>query len=250
MSKRPRFDVTETVKELRAVSTMGALARALESIIPKLGFRYFALIHHLHPKDWSRMAICLHNCEPDWPIAYAGRKLYRGDPILRACTLTNVGFKWGEISSVIPTTEAHRHYFDQFSEAGIGDGMTIPAHIPGEPPGSCNFATAKGQPFPDQSYISALIVGAFAFQAARRIAGFVKVRPPTEMPLTVRQRDCLLWAMRGKTNWEIGQILGLSRDTVSQHLDMARIRYGVTKRLQLAVRAIYMGEISLDDALY
>lgn len=49
MSKRPRFDVTETVKELRAVSTMDALARALESIIPKLGFRYFALIHLTGP---------------------------------------------------------------------------------------------------------------------------------------------------------------------------------------------------------
>lgn len=56
-------------------------------------------------------------------------------------------------------------------------------------------------------------------------------------------------AIQGKTDWEISVILELSQETVSQHLDMARERYGVTKRLPLAIHAIFDGQISFIEAL-
>ena len=55
--------------------------------------------------------------------------------------------------------------------------------------------------------------------------------------------------MRGKTDWEIGHILSISPDTVTQYMEMARLRYGVAKRMQLAVRAIYLGDIGFDEAI-
>ena len=48
--------------------------------------------------------------------------------------------------------------------------------------------------------------------------------------------------------WEISRILGLSEETVARHIDLARARYGVTKRLQLAVHAIFDGQISFLEA--
>jgi LuxR family quorum-sensing system transcriptional regulator CciR len=65
--------------------------------------------------------------------------------------------------------------------------------------------------------------------------------------LTERQRDCLLWAARGKSDWEISRILGISRETVIQHLKQARERYGVGKRTLLAVHALFDGTISFLD---
>ena len=65
--------------------------------------------------------------------------------------------------------------------------------------------------------------------------------------LTDRQRDCLLWAARGKSDWEISRILGISRETVIQHLKQARERYGVGKRTLLAVHALFDGTISFLD---
>ena len=67
--------------------------------------------------------------------------------------------------------------------------------------------------------------------------------------LTDRQRDCVLWAARGKTDWEISVILGVSHETVIQHLKHARERYGVQKRAMLAVRALFDGLISFSDIL-
>jgi LuxR family transcriptional regulator, quorum-sensing system regulator CciR len=123
-------------------------------------------------------------------------------------------------------------------------------HVPGEPTGSCSFATTHSQPFPYENMLTAQLVGAFAFQAARRIAGLMQANDHQVRRLTPRQRDCLIWAMRGKTDWEIAQILELSPATVSQHIEMARERYGVVKRMQLAIRAIYLGDISFNEVLF
>jgi LuxR family quorum-sensing system transcriptional regulator CciR len=67
--------------------------------------------------------------------------------------------------------------------------------------------------------------------------------------LTDRQRDCLVWAARGKSDWEISRILGIGQETVIQHLKTARERYGVAKRTQLAVSALFDGTISFFDVL-
>jgi hypothetical protein len=44
-------------------------------------------------------------------------------------------------------------------------------------------------------------------------------------------------------------MLGLSPETVNRHFDIALDRFGVAKRQQLAVRAIYDGQISFIEAL-
>ena len=67
--------------------------------------------------------------------------------------------------------------------------------------------------------------------------------------LTDRQRDCVFWAARGKSDWEIAQILGIGHETVIQHLKQARERYGVTKRTMLAVSTLFDGTISFIDIL-
>lgn len=67
--------------------------------------------------------------------------------------------------------------------------------------------------------------------------------------LTDRQRECILWVARGKSDWEISRILGIQHDTVARHLKQARERYGVGKRTMLAVQALFEGSISFTDIL-
>jgi DNA-binding response OmpR family regulator len=55
--------------------------------------------------------------------------------------------------------------------------------------------------------------------------------------LREREVETLTWAARGKTFWEIGQILGLSRRTVEFHLENARRKLGVATRTQALIKA-------------
>jgi DNA-binding CsgD family transcriptional regulator len=53
----------------------------------------------------------------------------------------------------------------------------------------------------------------------------------------------------GKTNWEIGKILGVSEDTIHKHVSSAMRKYDVGKRTLLVVRALFDGQLSYRDML-
>ena len=115
--------------------------------------------------------------------------------------------------------------------------------------GSCSFANPAGTTLREEELPLAQLVGAFAFEAARRLW---RVRTPLVHPmpqLTDRQRECILWVARGKSDWEISRILGIQHETVVRHLKQARERYGVGKRTMLAVQALFDGSISFTDIL-
>jgi LuxR family transcriptional regulator, activator of conjugal transfer of Ti plasmids len=54
--------------------------------------------------------------------------------------------------------------------------------------------------------------------------------------LTPRELECLEWAAQGKSAWEIGRILGISRHTVAFHLDNAKAKLGVRTIVQAVAR--------------
>jgi DNA-binding response OmpR family regulator len=60
---------------------------------------------------------------------------------------------------------------------------------------------------------------------------------PKNVGLREREVEALTWAARGKTFWEIGEILGLSKRTVEFHLDNARRKLGVATRTQALIKA-------------
>jgi DNA-binding NarL/FixJ family response regulator len=60
---------------------------------------------------------------------------------------------------------------------------------------------------------------------------------PKQVGLREREVETLTWAARGKTFWEIGEILGVSKRTVEFHLENARRKLGVATRTQALIKA-------------
>lgn len=52
--------------------------------------------------------------------------------------------------------------------------------------------------------------------------------------LSSRELECLEWAAQGKSAWEIGCILGISRHTVADYLGNAKEKLGVRTIVQAA----------------
>lgn len=59
--------------------------------------------------------------------------------------------------------------------------------------------------------------------------------------ITPRQAQVLPWLMRGKTNWEIGKILGITEDTVRQHVIAIMRALGASNRTEAAAMAAWNG---------
>ena len=243
------FDrVDAFVRDITEITSEAELAEALGVICRELGFNYFALTHHVDIRQASQPAIRLHNYPAAWVEYFDDQKLGPSDPVHRASHLTSIGFAWSQLPKLIQLTARDREILGRAGCSGIGDGFTVPAHVPGESNGSCSFATTRGSPIPDEHLAVAQLVGAFAFEAARRLWRMRGTDTPRRS-LSDRQRDCVIWAARGKSDWEISQILGISHETVIQHLKQARQRYGVSKRTMLAVSALFDGTISFIDVL-
>lgn len=58
--------------------------------------------------------------------------------------------------------------------------------------------------------------------------------------LTLRESEVLLWIAKGKSNRDIGDILGLSSRTVNKHLEQIYVKLGVENRASAAVKAAHI----------
>ncbi len=234
------------VRDIRSLETEAELTIALAEIASELGCRYFALTHHVDVRR-SSAAIRLHNYPDDWAHWFDEQALATSDPVHRATNLTSVGFAWSTLPEMIALTPADQRVLEAARRAGIGDGFTVPAHVPGEAHGSVSFAAAAGQTLDATRFPLLQLVGAFAFEAARRMRR--ERFPDAPVRLTDRQRDCVMLAARGKSDWEIAKVLGVSEATVGEHLRHAYERYGVGKRTLVAVHALFDGTIGFLDVL-
>jgi DNA-binding CsgD family transcriptional regulator len=66
--------------------------------------------------------------------------------------------------------------------------------------------------------------------------------------LTEREREALVWIATGKSDWEIGEILGLSPKTVNYHVQNAKLKLGTRSRVQAIALALRDGIIPFPAA--
>lgn len=130
-------------------------------------------------------------------------------------------------------------------ECGIGDGYTVPRHLPGTARGTCSFVVRPDGSLPRPLLAMAELVGALSLTCALKISGTTS--KVSAAKLSDRQRECLLWTARGKTAAETAIILGISIETVIQHLKMARERYDVHCKQSLIISALFDGLIGFSD---
>lgn len=242
-----RAEVEWFLDAIAVVGDVDALAMILGEMTDRMGFGHFALTHHANMADAPNNLIRLHNYPEAWVDYFDRHRLSLSDPVHRASHRTSAGFRWNAVPELIQMTPGDLRLLDLAHEHGLADGFTVPANVVGEATGSCSFAIAPGDELPTDALQWAQLAGIAAFEGARRI-WLAGMAPPGPRPrLTDRQRDCLIWAARGKTAWEIGRILGITEETAVRHLKQARERYGVDKQTSLLIRALFDGIISFSD---
>jgi DNA-binding CsgD family transcriptional regulator len=169
-------------------------------------------------------------------------------PVLRACRVENQPF-WINRHGI-------RTLWDNPYLKGIGledfdqrtplkSAIVVPVHMPFGQIAAAIFTSAD----PTRTDLSrefSRLGDTLARLAERFMAGYVKVSRdprylPTENVLTVRQIECLRWAALGKTDYEIGIIMGCSHAGVRYHMSRAGVSLGAINRAQSVFRACQLG---------
>lgn len=229
--------------------SMTDLRALIEAAVEELGFRNFAIVHHVCFGRPAGEHVRLTNYPLEW-VGYVREQAKLADPVVRAAERMSSGFKWDQLGSLLNMTPAEADYMSAAARHGIVNGYTVPNHVPGETFGSCNFVAGTDRPFPDASVSAAQALGSFAFEAARKL---VKQRPGEiylqPAPLSDRQRECLLFVARGKSDSVIADLLAIRPRTVNEHIEAAKRRYSVATRSQLLVRALFRSEICFSEVI-
>lgn len=239
------FDLARFAEMLRAAATVDELSVALAQVARELGFPFHALAHHADLARPPPRFVLLQNYPPQWVRTYADAGLHRDDPAQRLAATRPASFAWSELGQVTPLRRAEIRMLEAARAAGLGEGFTVPLHAPGERGASCSFAGETGQALP----LGALPAAEFAAHIAFAVL-FDLLHPEraaSSSRLTPRQIDCVTLMAQGKTDWEIGAILGLTESSVTTYLKSARERIGVARRTQLAIAAVAYGLIGFDE---
>jgi DNA-binding CsgD family transcriptional regulator len=231
--------------QFEEVRTAAALEALLSRTAGELGFQHFALSLEPRGLDEGANELLLHDYPEEWANVYTGFGLAGRDPVRRACDHSFTGFAWNAIGRIVPLTRGDKQMLMIGRECGLGDGFTVPRHLPGLVRGTCTFVVKPGAELPVTVLPSAEIIGAMALACALRLWG-IRGRPALPR-LSDRQRECLLWVARGKTAAETAIILGISPETVIQHLKLARERYDVHCKQSLILSALFDGLIGFAD---
>ena len=136
------------------------------------------------------------------------------------------------------TSQRQQELFADAARFGIRHGFTVPIHDASGPIGAVTFAVDERRPsfercIHEHARVLQLMAIYFHAHARRKLCTDGVVQG---VSLSPREFECLEWAAQGKSAWEIGRILGISRHTVSSYLDNAKEKLGVRSIVQAAAR--------------
>lgn len=173
-----------------------------------------------------------------WTSHYLRSRYERIDPVIARALQNPEPFQWGAGLPSAFTSPEQQRLLDEASQFGIRTGFTVPIHDGRGPIAALTFAANQREaPFElcINSHARVLQLMAIYFHA------HVRRKLPDEhrigaILLSPREFECLEWAAQGKSCWEIGRILGISRHTVASYLDIAKEKLGVRTIVQAAAR--------------
>jgi DNA-binding CsgD family transcriptional regulator len=113
------------------------------------------------------------------------------------------------------------------------DGLVVPVHEAGKLAWYAGFAGAK----PDFTPLASSVMSAAVYAGYERFVELLDSRS-THSPLSPRESECLHWVSAGKTDFEIGTILSISPRTVRFHVNNAKVKLGVTTRIQAVAKRV------------
>jgi DNA-binding CsgD family transcriptional regulator len=196
-------------------------------------FAYLAL-----PSQQRKAPLVISTYPPNWVAHYVRNHYERHDPVVIQALQNPEPFQWGLEFEPAQLSSAQFELLDEASQFGIRFGFTVPIHDGHGPVAALTFASdQRNIPFEDciasNARVLQLMGMYFHAHVRRRLGHENKV---AGISLSPREFECLEWSYRGKSAWEIGKILGISRRTAAFHLDNARAKLGVRTVRQAVVQ--------------
>ncbi len=182
-----------------------------------------------------------------WREIYNSEGYQRIDPTVIHCATHITPVTWERLFRQSREDRRIREFFGEASQFGLVSGVSFPVHSGRGESAMLSLSSAEARQRAARKIQEATPFGqmftAYLHEAVRRVFS-QEILPLTNVRLTEREKQCLLWCAEGKTTWETARILGISERTVLYHIRNASEKLNVTNRSHAIARAIAMGLIT------
>lgn len=227
---RCAFDFVESVDRLDTVdSVMDAMAKAFT----RFGFGTIILVRLPNPEERFEQIVLAKRWPAEWCKIYTANDYIRVDPVARQVKASSRPFEWAEARYDPKKEPRAAEVMARAADFGLVQGFVVPVHNPnGYEAGVSLGGTHLDLTVRDKAAIHLMSI--YGFDRVRRLMA------PTSEPqrLTGRERDVLAWSARGKSAWEIGEILHITQRTVEEHAARASQKLGATNRTHAVAIAL------------
>ena len=247
LSPRVIADIEGALHNLDEIATEAELEGYLTRLTRQLGFEYFSYIlsdrMQLGARAFPKTMIAT-SYPQSWRARYERRSYHQLDPVVTIGSRTRQPFFWGSAEYLQQLSPTPRRLFDEARDFGIRSGFTVPVHGPGDC-GLFSVSSSIGfENFQEAALGNQIVLQVMSSRIhAVAVERFVARAELAPVKLTEHERVCLSWTMRGKTAWEISQIVNRSRPTIDFHLQKAMRKLGASNKFHAAFKALQAGLI-------
>lgn len=220
----------ETLHRMGEVDSHEALQATMSLALADFGIDHFNIVALAQPGQAVSPSIQLSNEHRAWQDHYIAEGHARRDPFVPWTFQTAATATWDSMEQRA-TGKEQRRLFDEQRSYMRGNGIVVPIH---GALGAVSCVVMSG-PAPDFSPEARPILRMLAIYMAEVARELVEARDDSvilDNPLSARQVEALKWIGEGKSDWEIGQILGIAEATAHRHVERAKRALGVNTRIQ------------------
>jgi DNA-binding CsgD family transcriptional regulator len=239
------IDFLEYIEKTNAATSAETIFMHFEYALAKLGFDLvlFSLMTDHASIDKPAGHGIMRNYSEDWMKYYTEKGYSDVDPVRKQVMLTTHPFLWDRLNAAKTYTDDQRTMMYEAQDAGLRCGIGLGIHGSSREIAGFGFASSDGAAEVNKNVLSLVKAITSQFHTAytdfeRR---FGQGRPPKPVQVTETERQVLYLMLFGKTNSEIGDILGVSCHTIGFHVRNLFQKLDANTRTYAVVKAIRYG---------
>jgi len=229
--------------EVRDGRVMSELAAAVHASIAPLGMTAAACGMVSGLRAASANVFHFASWPEEWMAHYVAEDFLLVDPTVRWARNSGEPIAWSDLIARLPARDPGRRTVEAAARFSFTEGMAIPTRSMNNALGLVCFGGPRG-PLAASEQTFLTVIARLAFEAAERIEHGNAAGRAAPV-LSSREIECLTLLVRGHSDLQIGQLLGLAERTVRFHLDNARTKSGAISRTHLAALAIAHGFVTI-----
>ncbi|MEJ0013288.1 MAG: LuxR family transcriptional regulator [Bauldia sp.] len=176
----------------------------------------------------------------DWLDYYNEHGFFQRDFIVAESRRRMAPFTWSEVDPSIFSSAVAKEFFAASTAHGWIDGFVVPIRGTGAYEGIVSLAAKQKL---DLAAVDRGLLETACRVLNERCRTTIGLGDtPQPLPqLTEREIESLQWVSLGKTDWEIGELMGVTKATAHFHIEQAKRKLGVTSRVQAVALLLLHG---------